>query len=69
MNSEITDEMLELEILKVNHDEVLDKLLKKYPLEDGYDVEVISCKPIDSRTESVVIKITNKKIQIRTKNI
>ncbi len=55
----MNNEIQELEILKINHDYIIDKILKKYPYEEGYNVEVISTKSIDARTEKITIKITN----------
>lgn len=69
MNNEVNEEIKELEILKINHDDAIDKILKKYPLEEGYNIEVISSKSIDARTEKIKVRITNSKIQIKTKNL
>lgn len=55
-------EIIKKEILKIHHDEVIDKILKEYPLEEGYDIEVISCQSIDARTEELTIKISNKQL-------
>ena len=69
MNNELNEEIKELEVLKINHDDVIERIIKKYPLEEGYDVEVISCKSIDARTEKITIKISNCKIAIKEKNL
>ena len=67
MNNEVKEEIKELEILKIDHDDMIDRLLKKYPYEDGYNVEVISSKSIDARTEKIKIKISNNKINQKNK--
>ena len=46
-----------IEISKVMHDEELEKILFKYPLEDGYDVSVV---PIDATREKIIIKKVQK---------
>ena len=56
MNNET---ILDLELLKINHDEEIERIMKKYPYEEGYSIAVISCKPIDTRREELKIKITS----------
>lgn len=56
MNNEI---ILDLEVLKINHDEEIEKIMKKYPYEEGYNIDVTSCIPIDTRREKLKIKITS----------
>ena len=42
-----------IEISKITHDEELEKILQKYPLEEGYDITVV---PIDATREKIIIK-------------
>ena len=42
-----------IEISKITHDEELEKILQKYPLEEGYDIKVV---PIDATREKIIIK-------------
>ena len=46
-----------IEISKIKHDEELEKILLKYPLEEGYDVRVV---PIDATREKIIIKQAQK---------
>ena len=39
-----------IEISKITHDEELEKILQKYPLEEGYDITVV---PIDATREKM----------------
>ena len=56
------EQIIKKEILKIHHDEIIEKLLKEYPLESGYNIEVISCQSTDAKTEELTIKISNKKL-------
>lgn len=47
-----------IEISKIKHDEELEKILLKYPLEEGYDVRVV---PIDATRERIIINKFQKK--------
>ncbi len=68
MNNEVV-ETIEQEILKIKHDEELEKIFNKYPLEE-YDVDIVSLKSLDARREKIVLKVTqrvkdnNKKIRL-----
>ena len=42
-----------IEISKITHDEELEKILQKYPLEEGYDITVV---PIYATREKIIIK-------------
>ena len=46
-----------IEISKITHDEELEKILQKYPLEEGYDITVV---PIDENKEKIIIKEVQK---------
>lgn len=46
-----------IEISKITHDEELEKILQKYPLEEGYDITVV---PIDATREKIIIKKVQK---------
>ncbi len=46
-----------IEISKITHDEELEKILQKYPLEEGYDITVV---PIDATREKIIIKKAQK---------
>ena len=46
-----------IEISKIKHDEELEKVLLKYPLEEGYDITVV---PIDATREKIIIKKSQK---------
>ena len=46
-----------IEISKITHDEELEKILQKYPLEEGYDITVV---PIDATREKIIIKKDQK---------
>ena len=46
-----------IEISKITHDEELEKILQKYPLEEGYDITVV---PIDTTREKIIIKKAQK---------
>ena len=46
-----------IENSKITHDEELEKILQKYPLEEGYDITVV---PIDATREKIIIKKVQK---------
>lgn len=46
-----------IEISKITHDEELEKILQKYPLEEEYDITVV---PIDATREKIIIKKVQK---------
>ena len=46
-----------IEISKITHDEELEKILQKYPLEEGYDITVVT---IDATREKIIIKKVQK---------
>ena len=46
-----------IEISKITHDEELEKILQKYPLEEGYDITVV---PIGATREKIIIKKVQK---------
>lgn len=46
-----------IEISKITHDEELEKILQKYPLEEGHDITVV---PIDATREKIIIKKVQK---------
>ena len=54
-----------IEISKITHDEELEKILQKYPLEEGYDITVV---PIDATREKIIIK-KFQKFYIKNKSI
>ena len=64
----MNEEVIELEILKINHDEELENIVKKYPLEE-YNIDVISCLPLDARREQIRIKISKKELENNIKRI
>ena len=49
------------ETLKIHHDEKIETVLKAYPPEKGFEVEIIECKPIDSKTEIITFSIKRRK--------
>ena len=63
----INEEIKEMEILKINHDEAINKLLNKYSLEDGYDIEIIAVKPLDVKNEVIIYKV--KTLEIENKKV
>ena len=46
-----------IEISKITHDEELEKILQKYPLEEVYYITVV---PIDATREKIIIKKVQK---------
>ena len=51
-----------IEISKITHDEELEKILQKYPLEEGYDITVV---PIDATREKIIINKVQKEEKAR----
>jgi hypothetical protein len=60
--------IIKQQTLKEFHDEKINTVLKAYPPDKGFNVEVISCDPIDARTENITFRIKWVKKQDKNKS-
>ena len=56
-NTEEAYERFSNKLRRMGIDEELEKILQKYPLEEGYDITVV---PIDATREKIIIKKVQK---------
>ena len=49
------------ETLKIYHEQKIKTVLNAYPPEKGYEVSILECLPVDSKTERITFSIKKNK--------